>query len=562
MQQVFEQIHACLDESLSLEDLAALVHMSPRHFSRVFKELTGLSPHQYILHARVKRAEYLLLHTDIPIATVARIVGFYSQSHLHRHLKRVLGVTPKQLRLRSTKSNHREAVGTEKAEKLEWFSLVWLFWLRKLSFRAQQDPPNPETIATQRATRLPEPARSPQLIVDRTARSSRDWAPHFIYELALIAAMAVWYDRVGPARLSDRAVGRALLSDAIAALPAFLQEIARDLLEFATADPRLFESERIATAPATLVALSQPSHESGIEGALGASNLLLLPANDLLSARSLAGRDNELIEPVAGAPEVQTAPAGARMMVMAAIEDESLIIFQAALESVPAGAPETPATAASEEAIPAVATGDVMLLVAAEATRQQQEPRASSDRPAIAIAASLTIVRARFAPGQVESFVTISVAPAMAAVQSSGRILALDGDLLLVAPTSSKSAETISPDGSVTVDTVGTLFEIADFGADEVLAGGALAAAGALEPKRVTAPAALPPDRSDGAIFAAAPTRTLPPPPEQPELPSLEIPESTAGAADLFTSALPPDEGAPELSNFPLGSESDRIAML
>jgi AraC family transcriptional regulator len=81
--------------------------MSPRHFSRLCKESVGAPPHRYVVERRVERAKDLLLGTDLPIAEVAREVGFSGQSHLHFHVKRLLGATPASLRLRGAATGER-----------------------------------------------------------------------------------------------------------------------------------------------------------------------------------------------------------------------------------------------------------------------------------------------------------------------------------------------------------------------------------------------------------------------------------------------------------------------
>ena len=85
---------------LSLAEIAGAANMSPYHFSRLFKESVGSPPHRYVVARRVERAKDLLLGTDLPIAEVAREVGFSGQSHLHFHVKRLLGATPASLRSR------------------------------------------------------------------------------------------------------------------------------------------------------------------------------------------------------------------------------------------------------------------------------------------------------------------------------------------------------------------------------------------------------------------------------------------------------------------------------
>ncbi|HEV8261385.1 MAG TPA: AraC family transcriptional regulator [Burkholderiales bacterium] len=93
-------IHDNYAGDLSLSDIAAAAHLSPFHLSRIFKKATGVTPHQYLLRVRVNSARSLLTAGagDRSLAEVAAAVGFADQSHLTRHFKRMLGVTPKQLR--------------------------------------------------------------------------------------------------------------------------------------------------------------------------------------------------------------------------------------------------------------------------------------------------------------------------------------------------------------------------------------------------------------------------------------------------------------------------------
>lgn len=93
--QIVDYIETYLNCDLSLQELAQLVQLSPHYFSQLFKQSTGLSPHQYILRCRIDRGKELLLKGGVSIAQVAKIVGFTDQSHFHRHFKRLEGITPK-----------------------------------------------------------------------------------------------------------------------------------------------------------------------------------------------------------------------------------------------------------------------------------------------------------------------------------------------------------------------------------------------------------------------------------------------------------------------------------
>ena len=86
-----------LTDSLSLDELAHAAGLSPFHFARQFKTATGHPPHDYLIRLRVDRAQELMRRErDWTMAAVAQDAGFADQSHMARHFKRVLGVTPRQ----------------------------------------------------------------------------------------------------------------------------------------------------------------------------------------------------------------------------------------------------------------------------------------------------------------------------------------------------------------------------------------------------------------------------------------------------------------------------------
>jgi len=89
-----------LSGELSLEAMARQANLSVRHFHRLFREATGMSPHRYVIWMRVERAKDLLRGTDLPVGEVARLCGFSNQSHLALHVKRLLGVSPSDFRRR------------------------------------------------------------------------------------------------------------------------------------------------------------------------------------------------------------------------------------------------------------------------------------------------------------------------------------------------------------------------------------------------------------------------------------------------------------------------------
>ena len=95
-----DYIMANLNGSPTLEQMSALVQLSPYHFARQFKAATGLPPHQFLINRRVERAQQLLRgQGGVSLAEVAIGAGFSDQSQLCFHFKRIVGVTPGQFRV-------------------------------------------------------------------------------------------------------------------------------------------------------------------------------------------------------------------------------------------------------------------------------------------------------------------------------------------------------------------------------------------------------------------------------------------------------------------------------
>ncbi|MEL6225045.1 MAG: AraC family transcriptional regulator [Cyanobacteria bacterium J06627_8] len=96
--QISDYVRAHLDQSIKLADLAEVAGISQFHFSRLFKQSIGMTPHQYVLQQRVEQAKQLLKGTKLAIAEIALNCGFSSQSHLTKHFREATGLTPKSYR--------------------------------------------------------------------------------------------------------------------------------------------------------------------------------------------------------------------------------------------------------------------------------------------------------------------------------------------------------------------------------------------------------------------------------------------------------------------------------
>jgi AraC family transcriptional regulator len=99
VQRAIRYIHAHHTENIDLNDIAGATNLSAFHLARLFKQALGSPPHQYLIRLRVQSAVALLRAGagKRSLADVALASGFSDQSHLTRHVKRVLGVTPGQL---------------------------------------------------------------------------------------------------------------------------------------------------------------------------------------------------------------------------------------------------------------------------------------------------------------------------------------------------------------------------------------------------------------------------------------------------------------------------------
>lgn len=95
IQQVRDYLMAHYTANISLNDLATLVNLRPLRLLRTFRKHIGLPPHAYLNHVRVHQAKRLLA-AGWSITDAALETGFTDQSHLHRHFKKMVGVTPGQ----------------------------------------------------------------------------------------------------------------------------------------------------------------------------------------------------------------------------------------------------------------------------------------------------------------------------------------------------------------------------------------------------------------------------------------------------------------------------------
>jgi transcriptional regulator GlxA family with amidase domain len=98
LQPVLQWIEKRLDRPITLEGLAEQAKVSVRTLNRRFREQLGVSPLQWILQAKVRRAQSALETTDWSIERVAASAGFSTSTSLREHFARVVGTTPRAYR--------------------------------------------------------------------------------------------------------------------------------------------------------------------------------------------------------------------------------------------------------------------------------------------------------------------------------------------------------------------------------------------------------------------------------------------------------------------------------
>ncbi len=91
-------IEAHAGESIALEDVAAYARQSPFHFLRLFARVLGVTPHQYLVRTRLRRAARMLAADEGSVTDVAYRVGFNDLSNFVRTFSRAAGASPRAFR--------------------------------------------------------------------------------------------------------------------------------------------------------------------------------------------------------------------------------------------------------------------------------------------------------------------------------------------------------------------------------------------------------------------------------------------------------------------------------
>ncbi|MGI5894329.1 MAG: AraC family transcriptional regulator [Candidatus Merdivicinus sp.] len=91
---VCSYIREHLADELSLDLIADMIHISPRYFSKIFKDETGVNFTAYVNTCRLEKAEQLLLQTNQNIQEIAQQVGYHTSTYFIQQFSRKYGITP------------------------------------------------------------------------------------------------------------------------------------------------------------------------------------------------------------------------------------------------------------------------------------------------------------------------------------------------------------------------------------------------------------------------------------------------------------------------------------
>lgn len=98
LRRAIEFMHDNFGREIAVEEIASAAYLSEYHFARLFKQISGITPHVYLANLRLERARNLLAESALPISEIASMVGYQSQSHFTKMFKSVTGVTPRVYR--------------------------------------------------------------------------------------------------------------------------------------------------------------------------------------------------------------------------------------------------------------------------------------------------------------------------------------------------------------------------------------------------------------------------------------------------------------------------------
>lgn len=96
--RVIDHLTANLGEDHTLEDMADVAMLSPFHFNRIFREITGVSPVRYLYALRIAEAKRLILTTRLKVIDICYAVGYNSLGSFNNRFVSLVGYSPRRIR--------------------------------------------------------------------------------------------------------------------------------------------------------------------------------------------------------------------------------------------------------------------------------------------------------------------------------------------------------------------------------------------------------------------------------------------------------------------------------
>jgi len=111
IKEIKRQMSRELTENITLSEYAGRCGLSESRFAHLFKEMTDMSPHRYLLFLRCEKARELLENTEMSMAQVAEQVGIADQNYFSRFFKKYTGQSPREYR-------HKERLQKNNGKKI------------------------------------------------------------------------------------------------------------------------------------------------------------------------------------------------------------------------------------------------------------------------------------------------------------------------------------------------------------------------------------------------------------------------------------------------------------
>ena len=117
VERVIRMMHDRLDEPLTLQEMSRIAYISPYHFNRIFRDLTGIPPNKFLYALRLETAKRLLLTTNTSVTNVCFDVGYNSLGTFIRRFTDLVGLSPS--RFRSLARHASESLSVPTASQLD-----------------------------------------------------------------------------------------------------------------------------------------------------------------------------------------------------------------------------------------------------------------------------------------------------------------------------------------------------------------------------------------------------------------------------------------------------------